>query len=62
MLKSWTVTSRVRHGLHVAKAALKNRPLRLLGLVVGLVVLCTSSVTVGSRCGLIKFVVLDGLA
>lgn len=41
MLKSWTVSSRVRHDLHVAKAALKNRPLRLLGLVVGRVVLYT---------------------
>lgn len=54
MLKSWTVCSWVRHDLHVAKAALKTRPLRLLGLVVGRVVLYASSVAVGSRCGLIK--------
>lgn len=45
MLKSWTVSSRVRHDLHVAKAALKNRPLRLLGLVVGRVVLYTPVVS-----------------
>lgn len=54
MLKSWTGSSQVRHDLHVAKAALKNRPLRLLGLAVGRVVLYASSVAVASRCGLIK--------
>ena len=54
MLKSWTVSSRVRHDLHVAKTALKNKPLRLLGRVFGFAVLCASSVTVGSRRGLVK--------
>lgn len=54
MLKSWTVSSRVRHDLHVAKTALKNKPLRLPGPVVGLVVLYASVVTVGSCCGLNK--------
>lgn len=57
------MSSRVRHDLHVAKAALRNKPLRLLGLAVGLVVPYASSVTVVSRCGSIKCVVVSpGLA
>lgn len=62
MLKSWTVSSRNRHDLHVFKTALKNKLLRLLGRILGLVVPYASGVTVGSCCRLIKRVVSPGLA